>query len=248
MISDTSPEIEQLSLRLRRAMPADRRLDLVFDISALGQAFEVGMLRHRNPGAPWSQTRGLLARKRYWDEAPESVQWPEGEIPLGSRPPLLLVRTLEAMGIDYAIGGGIAIAAHGEPRLAADVDILARCNAGDLLGPLGSGFCAGGERSIFSKEEVLKIDFLPHDVGGFWESQLERKQWLRPGSMDGIALPVWSAEDSILAKLRWPKVEYWRDILSIVNVQLQHLDWSYLEEWAPRLGVADLLPKLPRYI
>jgi len=58
---------------------------------------------------------------------------------------------------------------------------------------------------------------------------------------------VWSPEDAILAKLRWPKIEHWRDILSIVNVQEDRLDWTYIETWAPRLGVADLLPKLPRY-
>ena len=247
MISDTTPEVEAMMLALRRAMTPDKRLDLVFDITSLGQSFEIGMLRYQNPGAQWSTIRRLLARKRYWDQAPQDARWPEGEIPLGSRPPPLLLRTLERMGIEYVVGGGIAIAPHAEPRLAADVDISARCAAGDLLAALGERYCSVGSASILSKEEVLKIDFLPKDDCGFWESQLERRVWLRPGSLAGVSLPVWSAEDALLAKLRWPKVEYWRDVLSIVNVQEERLDWRYLEAWAPQLGVADLLVKLPRY-
>ena len=85
------------------------------------------------------------------------------------------------------------------------------------MAALGERYCSVGSASILSKEEVLKIDFLPKDDCGFWESQLERRVWLRPGSLAGVSLPVWSAEDALLAKLRWPKVEYWRDVLSIVN-------------------------------
>ncbi len=61
-------------------------------------------------------------------------------------------------------------------------------------------------------------------------------------------MPVWiaTAEDVILAKLRW-RLEsrsevHWRDCVEIVATQ--PVDRSYLRGWAERLGVADDLAEL----
>src|SRR5213593_4315584 len=35
-----------------------------------------------------------------------------------------IARTLEGLGIDYAIVGALAVNAHGEPRMTSDVDVL----------------------------------------------------------------------------------------------------------------------------
>lgn len=91
-------------------------------------------------------------------------------------------------------------------------------------------------------DEVFKVD-----LEAFGESCLERRVWLRPRVLGGRALPVWSAEDALLSTMRWPKGDHWRDLLGIVEVQESRLDWRYLEDWGRRLGVADLLGKLPRY-
>ena len=51
----------------------------------------------------------------------------------------------------------------------------------------------------------------------------------------------------MLAKLRWyPLGEetseaQWSDVLGVIRVQGEALDFSYLEEWASELDVADLL-------
>ncbi|MCE7873310.1 hypothetical protein DYH09_23445 [bacterium CPR1] len=53
----------------------------------------------------------------------------------------------------------------------------------------------------------------------------------------------------LLAKLRWYRMggevsdRQWRDILGILLVQAESLDPAYLEHWAERLGVLDLLEK-----
>jgi hypothetical protein len=63
-----------------------------------------------------------------------------------------------------------------------------------------------------------------------------------------VELKVASAEDTILEKLIWYKSggqisdHQWSDVLGIATTQ--QLDREYLREWAPELGVADLLEKL----
>jgi hypothetical protein len=35
----------------------------------------------------------------------------------------------------------------------------------------------------------------------------------------------------------------WRDVLGVINVQQDRLDWAYLQNMARELGVEDLLAK-----
>jgi hypothetical protein len=59
-----------------------------------------------------------------------------------------------------------------------------------------------------------------------------------------------SAEDTILAKLDWYRQggevseRQWRDVLGVVRVQGDRLEWSYLRQQAASLGLSDLLEKL----
>lgn len=63
---------------------------------------------------------------------------------------------------------------------------------------------------------------------------------------------VASAEDIILAKLVWYRSggevseRQWRDVIGILNVQAGKLDFDYLDEWARKLTVIDLLERALR--
>ncbi len=63
-----------------------------------------------------------------------------------------------------------------------------------------------------------------------------------------ITCKVATAEDILLAKLRWYQdggqvsEQQWRDIAGII-ARNQALDCCYLEEWAARLGVSPLLAR-----
>lgn len=56
-----------------------------------------------------------------------------------------------------------------------------------------------------------------------------------------------SAEDIILQKLIWYRLgnqisdRQWRDVLGVLKVQAQKLDFNYLNHWAQRLNLVDLL-------
>ncbi len=65
----------------------------------------------------------------------------------------------------------------------------------------------------------------------------------------GDQVAVASAEDNLLRKLAWFRSggevsdRQWRDILGLLRVSGAQLDRAYLEEWAPQLGVSDLLER-----
>lgn len=185
----------------------------------------------------------------------------------GGRPAEELLWALEAIGVDYVVVGSLASGAHGEARATVDVDILARLTLPmlpRLAKLLGDEFYfdvetaqealrLGRSFNILSKEEVLKFDFFPAGSDEFGAAQLARKQFVDLPFLSEVVVPIISPEDVILAKLRWynqagrVSERQWNDIVGVLNVQGGGLDWAYIETWAPRLGVADLLPKLPRY-
>ena len=51
---------------------------------------------------------------------------------------------------------------------------------------------------------------------------------------------AWDAAGSRTADCQWT------DILGMVLIQQELLDWAYLQQWAPALGVADLLKEAMR--
>lgn len=67
-----------------------------------------------------------------------------------------------------------------------------------------------------------------------------------PG-LENLEFPVSSPEDTVLAKLVWFRQggevsdRQWHDILGVLSVQAPRLDRVYLNTWAERLNVADLL-------
>jgi hypothetical protein len=102
-----------------------------------------------------------------------------------------------------------------------------------------------GQRSMFNIIDYKtgwKVDFIfrknrPFDIEGF-----SRR---RAVQIDGAEVVCISAEDSILSKLEWAKAGesdmQMRDVLSVVLVQSDVLNYAYLEKWAKELGVEDRL-------
>jgi hypothetical protein len=91
----------------------------------------------------------------------------------------------------------------------------------------------GGSFHIVSMQSVTKFDFFPVGGDAFGISQLARRRMAKVDFLSDVEVPVTSAEDIVLAKLRWYDLG---DILGILRVQR-----------GPRLGVAELVSQLPRY-
>lgn len=93
-----------------------------------------------------------------------------------------------------------------------------------------------------------KFDVFPA-VDDFADQQLERTSELVLGLPDGeVRAPVVSAEDILLAKLRWyadggeVSDRQWSDITGLLAAN-SGLDFDYLNVWAIRLRVSKLLAR-----
>ena len=83
----------------------------------------------------------------------------------------------------------------------------------------------------------------------FDRSQFERRllESLDPSGQEKAY--VSSVEGEILAKLDWYRLggetsdRQWSDIVGVLKVQGERIDRVYLRQWAPTLGVDDLLER-----
>jgi hypothetical protein len=175
-----------------------------------------------------------------------------------------LLSTLEELGIRYFAGGSVASSIHGIARYTQDVDIVADVKAGQaetLAAKLSVNFYAdaGQIRDAIEHDRAFnlihfssgfKIDIFPLGEDMFHERELERSErkiW-NADVEHTLEIRVASAEDTVLAKLRWYERggqisdRQWTDVLGIAASRT--LDREYLRSWGPALGVADLLEKL----
>ena len=175
---------------------------------------------------------------------------------------VMIVGLLETLQIPYLLGGSFASSIHGATRSTRDADIVALITLdqgkrfADALGEefyadeeaIGRAISANRSFNVIHPTSSFKVDIFVAKPSPFESSEFERRQKieLRPGLP-----PVYfaSAEDTILAKLRWYRLgneisdRQWRDLVTVTKVQRARLDLCYLKHWAVELGVADLLDR-----
>lgn len=174
----------------------------------------------------------------------------------------LLADALEALGIPYLIGGSVASGARSIARATRDIDLVARIGTNQvrrLADALGPDWYADPQQmdeairrerafNLIHKVGGHKIDIFPA-TQDFHEAQLARATHVRLPLLDeGRDYPVASAEDILLAKLRWYRDggevsdRQWEDISNILEMN-PSIDLAYLRTWAARLRVDDLLTR-----
>jgi hypothetical protein len=98
-------------------------------------------------------------------------------------------------------------------------------------------------------DSVFKVDFFVSKSDSFALSELDRRELRKISPEKGDAVYIATAEDTILAKLRWYRAgqeissNQWSDVVGIVATASDTLDLAYLNSWSEKLGVADLLQK-----
>ncbi len=174
---------------------------------------------------------------------------------------LLVAGALERTGVGYFLGGSLASSLQGEPRSTNDVDLVVDLGEEDvapLVAALGPDFdvdepalreAARSRTSwnVIYVPLVTKIDlFLLRDAP-FDASEFARR---RPVEVrEGRTLFVKSAEDTVLRKLLWFRSgggvsdRQWRDVVEVLRQSRAALDGAYLDLWAGRLGLVELLAR-----
>jgi predicted nucleotidyltransferase len=174
-----------------------------------------------------------------------------------------IARILEEQGIAYVVVGSFASSMRGLYRATADVDIVADIKA-DQIKPLVAALRdtfyideqavrrAVSEHRSFNAihfDSVFKVDIFIPPTDDFGRQQLARRRLEKMAPDVEQRIYVATAEDTILAKLRWYRASgevsgtQWNDVLGIIGTQGEQLDVKFLRECADRIGVRDLLEK-----
>lgn len=174
---------------------------------------------------------------------------------------LEVIAALEQLKIPYLIGGSLASTLHGFSRTTLDSDLVADIRPEHvpiLVQQLGDRYYIADSaiydairhRSSFNLihlATMFKVDiFLPKARQFDREQMRNRRQYVLATEPERTAY-VASPEDTILAKLEWYRLggevseRQWRDILGVIQIQGERLDYAYLRQGAADLRVGDLL-------
>ncbi|MBP6821133.1 MAG: hypothetical protein KA368_06295 [Acidobacteria bacterium] len=97
---------------------------------------------------------------------------------------------------------------------------------------------------------MFKVDVFLHRGDEWAKEQMRRSQ--SKSLIEGVgstSRKVSSAETMILQKLLWFRKggevsdRQWRDVLGMMKVQAERLDFDYLNQWADSLQISDLLER-----
>jgi hypothetical protein len=174
-----------------------------------------------------------------------------------------VVQLLDERGITYVLVGSMASSMHGMYRATADIDLIADIKPAQvrpLLEALQNRFYvdeqavqqAISQQRSFNAihfDSVFKVDIFIPKAGDFAMQQLERRQLRKIAPDIDQNVYVATAEDMILAKLRWfhagggVSETQWRDVLGMIGAAAVELDLEYLQQWAKKLEVEELLEK-----
>lgn len=182
-----------------------------------------------------------------------------------AEPLIVLERTvtaLEKFSLPYVVGGSFASGARSQFRSTNDIDIVCKFSLTSLkllLNELKSEFyldeqsaiealTIGSSFNIIHNATIIKVDFFTK-IGPFEELQINRATSLAVTGLK-IQPKFATAEDVILAKLRWYRIggeqseRQWNDLSLVMNFNQASLDFAYMKQQATNLGVEDLLAKL----
>jgi hypothetical protein len=174
-----------------------------------------------------------------------------------------LVEVFDNLGIAYAIGGSMASSTYGAMRFTQDADIAVEpfSRVADKFydavkdefyiseGAMREALASRRSFNVIHFETSFKIDIFVLGPGEFEQRLLGRRRTARLSDASGKELAVVSPEDIILLKLRWfretggTSVHQWDDVLGVLAVQGQALNFQYLTDTARELGLEELLAR-----
>ena len=183
------------------------------------------------------------------------------ELPASLAIVLDVIDLLENLNIRYHLGGSFASAIHGVPRQTMDADMVVDLDAArvaTLVDGLKSDFYVDPEvaadavsrRGSFNAIHLgsgFKVDLFVKGNSDFDELELDRSELYQIVADPPRSVYVKTAEDTVLRKLQWyvdgggVSDRQWRDVLGVLLTGGDDLDRGYLQTWADRLGLGEVL-------
>ncbi len=256
---DTSLETDLLTFYLLRQRTAGERLRMAASLTRSARKLSLCSLRQQFGYLSPTKFAKKIALAWLQENCPPNYI-PTGESPMWIQDSVSLAIKLhpifEELGISYYITGGVAAISYGEPRTTQDLDLVMAISL-DVIERLSdalteAGFYVPGiddvksgrmqTLQIIEMESISRADLVVAGTDEFERLKFTRRRVIE---FEGTALYFASPEDVILNKLRWRQrsgsEKQWRDVLGVLKVQAENLDYGYMRELAEQLGLIDAL-------
>jgi hypothetical protein len=157
----------------------------------------------------------------------------------------LVSEALHAAGITATLSGGGAVALYTENRYESDdLDFVTPALLGELkaaLEPLGFTHTGNPPRSVFEHPATkwfLEFPPAPLGFGGTYVDASECAVLSTTRGSIRIIKPTHSVMDRLIAAASWHDLPSLDQALMVAARQQEHIDWSEIQEWVVREGIA----------
>ncbi len=262
---DTHPKVDQFLMLAFRNMPLWKKAHLINEATKGLQQWALIGIRHQYPEATSTEIQFQLAIRWLGKEVANwHYRQREGKIVDAESVHLALrvAEILESLGVPYLVGGSVASSILGEPRATLDVDFVADLQLAQvqpLVAAMAGEFFvdemmvreAVERKSSFNVihlNTLQKADIFVLSDQPLSQIEMQRRQQLVITQEPERSAWFASAEDIILQKL-WYQMgsgvsdRQWRDVLGVLKVQTERLDYAYLRQWADFQGLNHLLAR-----
>lgn len=165
---------------------------------------------------------------------------------------------LEASRLPFMLTGSFAMAYYGQPRMTRDIDLVVSLDVDDvpsIVAALSADFYIDADdvRSAVQSQRLfnlmhnatgIKVDLIVRKGAEYRQVEFARRKQIEIG---GVRTWIVSREDLILSKLVWAKETnselQRRDVENLMD---NDVDRQYVNYWAERLKITDLLKEIDR--